>query len=126
MGFPSAAADYNESKLSLDRHCNTNNPGVFYFRSGVTSLREGIKSGALLVVDCGATAVDGSIVICIIQGEFRLQRLRKHPAPCLQHLDRTDKNYGKRKLTTVLTLTLMGALRSRAEVHQHDWLAIPA
>ncbi|WP_112012977.1 S24 family peptidase [Escherichia coli] len=77
----------------LDRHCNTNNPGVFYFRSGVTSLREGIKSGALLVVDCGATAVDGSIVICIIQGEFRLQRLRKHPAPCLQHLDRTDKNY---------------------------------
>nr|WP_249942147.1 S24 family peptidase [Escherichia coli] len=66
---------------------------MFYFRSGVTSLREGIKSGALLVVDCGATAVDGSIVICIIQGEFRLQRLRKHPAPCLQHLDRTDKNY---------------------------------
>lgn len=93
MGFPSPAADYLEHRLSLDHHCNTNNPGVYLFRSSTTSFREGIKSGALLIVDFGATPVDGSIVVCTIEGEFRLMRLRLHPTPYLQHLDRLEQAY---------------------------------
>ncbi|MCU6278842.1 S24 family peptidase [Enterobacter quasiroggenkampii] len=87
MGFPSPAADFKEQKISLDQHCNTNHPSVYFFRSGTTSFREEIKSGALLVVDFGATPLDGSIVVCTIEGEFRLMRLRLHPTPYLQHLD---------------------------------------
>ncbi len=33
MGFPSPATDYQENRLSLDQHCNTGAPGVFFFRS---------------------------------------------------------------------------------------------
>ncbi|EBK1189059.1 sOS mutagenesis and repair protein UmuD [Salmonella enterica] len=91
MGFVSPATDYIENKISLDHICRTQSPGVFMFSSGVTSYREGIKPGALLIVDFGATPVDGSIVVCVIDGEFRLMRLRKHPAPYLQHLDQIEK-----------------------------------
>ena len=51
MGFPSPATDYQENRLSLDQHCNTGAPGVFFFRSDTYSFREGIKPGALLIVD---------------------------------------------------------------------------
>lgn len=93
MGFPSPAADHKEERISLDQHCNTNNPGVYFFRSDTTSLREGIKSGALLIVDFSATPVDGSIVVCGIDEEFRLMRLRRHPTAYLQHLDRLEQIY---------------------------------
>lgn len=44
MGFPSPATDYQENRLSLDQHCNTGAPGVFFFRSDthiVTDARTG-------------------------------------------------------------------------------------
>lgn len=63
MGFPSPATDYQENRLSLDQHCNTGAPGVFFFRSDTYSFREGIKPGALLIVDFGGTPVDGSLVL---------------------------------------------------------------
>ena len=55
--------DYQENRLSLDQHCNTGAPGVFFFRSDTYSFREGIKPGALLIVDFGGTPVDGSLVL---------------------------------------------------------------
>lgn len=61
MGFPSPATDYQENRLSLDQHCNTGAPGVFFFRSDTYSFREGIKPGALLIVDFGGTPVDGGV-----------------------------------------------------------------
>jgi len=61
---------------------------VYLFRSGATSIYEGIRPGAILVVDSSATPVDGSIVVCIVDGEFKLRRLRRYPIPYLQHLDR--------------------------------------
>lgn len=68
MGFPSPATDYQENRLSLDQHCNTGAPGVFFFRSDTYSFREGIKPGALLIVDFGGTPVDGSLVLCVLEG----------------------------------------------------------
>ncbi|EPM7891949.1 S24 family peptidase [Escherichia coli] len=79
MGFPSPATDYQENRLSLDQHCNTGAPGVFFFRSDTYSFREGIKPGALLIVDFGGTPVDGSLVLCVLEQEFRIMRLRLHP-----------------------------------------------
>uniref|UniRef100_UPI00387DCD28 HumD family translesion DNA polymerase n=1 Tax=Kluyvera cryocrescens TaxID=580 RepID=UPI00387DCD28 len=84
MGFPSPATDYQENRLSLDQHCNTGAPGVFFFRSDTYSFREGIKPGALLIVDFGGTPVDGSLVLCVLEQEFRIMRLRLHPKRCLQ------------------------------------------
>ncbi|WP_437749950.1 S24 family peptidase (plasmid) [Enterobacter mori] len=90
MGFPSPAMDYQESRLSLDSYCKTGRPGVFLFRSDCTSFREGIRPGSLLIVDFGARPVDGSLVLCILEDEFRIMRLRLHPARCLQELDRPE------------------------------------
>ncbi|KDI11860.1 hypothetical protein AE73_05399 [Klebsiella pneumoniae CHS 17] len=90
MGFPSPATDYQENRLSLDQHCNTGAPGVFFFRSDTYSFREGIKPGALLIVDFGGTPVDGSLVLCVLEQEFRIMRLRLHPKRCLQELDKLD------------------------------------
>lgn len=75
MGFPSPATDYQENRLSLDQHCNTGAPGVFFFRSDTYSFREGIKPGALLIVDFGGTPVDGSLVLCVLEQEFRIRGL---------------------------------------------------
>lgn len=91
MGFPSPAMDYQESRLSLDSYCKTGDPGVFLFRSDCTSFREGIKPDALLIVDFGVTPVDGSLVLCVLEEQFRLMRLRLHPKRCLQELDKLDK-----------------------------------
>jgi DNA polymerase V len=90
MGFPSPARDYEESRISLDQLCRTGTPGVFMFSSNTHSFREGIKPGALLIVDFGAIPVDGSLVLCVIEQEFRLQRLRLFPAPRLQELDQPE------------------------------------
>lgn len=87
MEFPSPAMDYQESRLSLDSYCKTGHPGVFLFRSDCTSFREGIKPGALLIVDFGARPVDGSLVLCVLRDEFRIMRLRLPPVRYLQELD---------------------------------------
>ncbi len=66
MGFPSPATDYQENRLSLDQHCNTGAPGVFFFEVIPTLSGKGIKHGALLIVDFGGTPVDGSLVLCVL------------------------------------------------------------
>jgi len=91
MGFASPASDYLENRVSLDHLCNTHAPGVFIMRSGTQSFREGIKPDALLIVDFGCTPVDGSIVLCVLEQEFRLMRLRLYPTSYLQELDKLDQ-----------------------------------
>lgn len=91
MGFPSPAMDYQESRLSLDSYCHTGRPSVYLFRSDCTSFREGIRQGSLLIVDFGSTPVDGSLVLCVLEDQFRIMRLRLYPNRCLQELDKLDQ-----------------------------------
>ncbi|EAV4637738.1 sOS mutagenesis and repair protein UmuD [Salmonella enterica] len=93
MGFASPAADYTETRLSLDNLCKTHAPGVFIIRSETHSVREGIKPGALLIVDYGAQPVDGSLVLCVMENVFRIKRLRLYPAAQLQDLDRPGRSH---------------------------------
>lgn len=44
---------------------------MFLFRSDCTSFREGIRPGLLLIVEFGARPVDGSLLLCILEDEFR-------------------------------------------------------
>lgn len=91
MEFPSPAMDYQESRLSLDCYCKTERPGVFLFRSDRTSFCEGIRQGSLLIVDFGGTPVDGSLVLCVVEGQFMLMCLRLYPKRSLQELDKLDQ-----------------------------------
>ncbi|HHF7915264.1 S24 family peptidase [Escherichia coli] len=93
MGFPSPAQDYVEQRISLDQRIITRPAATYFMRAGATHYREGILSGALLVVDASLSPCDGSLLICACEGEFRIKRYRTHPEPHLENLEN-----GKREL----------------------------
>lgn len=90
MGFPSPAADYVESRISLDRQIIRHPSATYFLRAADSHHREGILQGALLVVDSSLTPVDGSLLVCAIDGEFRVKKYRKYPRQRLEDL-RTGK-----------------------------------
>lgn len=91
MGFPSPAQDYTESRISLDGICNTRAPSVYLFKADTDFTRDGIKKGALLVVNSQTKPQDGSIIAVTIGGDFRLVRYRTVPRIHLQELNNPDR-----------------------------------
>lgn len=86
MGFPSPAADYVEERISLDKRIITRPAATYFMRAGATHYREGILSGALLVVDTSLSPCDGSLLIFRMDGELRIKRYRKSPKAHLEDL----------------------------------------
>jgi len=77
-GFPSPADDYSETRLDLNKELITNECATFYARvRGDSMTLAGISDGDLLVIDKSKTPVNGSIVVCLIDGEFTVKRLQK-------------------------------------------------
>lgn len=60
---------------------------TYYMRAAETNYRDGIMSGALLVVDASLSPCDGSILVCRVDGEFKIKRYRKFPQPHLEDLE---------------------------------------
>lgn len=87
MGFPSPASDYVEDRISLDAKFIKHPSATYYMRAGNTHHREGIIKGALLVIDCSLNVCDGSLLICCMDGEFRIKRYRSHPRAHLVNLE---------------------------------------
>ncbi len=79
MGFPSPAADYVETRISLDQQLISHPAATYLMRASSSHFREGILQGALLVVDASLSPCDGSLLICAIDGEFRIKRYRTQP-----------------------------------------------
>jgi DNA polymerase V len=78
-GFPSPADDYLESRLDLNKELITNESATFYARvRGDSMTLAGISDGDLLIIDKSKTPVNGSIVVCLIDGEFTVKRLHKN------------------------------------------------
>lgn len=86
MGFPSPAADYVEQRISLDQRIITRPAATYFMRAGATHYREGIISGALLVVDASLSPCDGSLLVCRMECEMRIKRYRNHPKAHLEDL----------------------------------------
>lgn len=77
-GFPSPADDFIDKRLDLTAHLVRNPDATFYVRAKGDSMTEaGILDGALLVVDRSIAAVDGKVVIAIVEGSFAVKRFRK-------------------------------------------------
>ncbi|WP_459348989.1 HumD family translesion DNA polymerase [Citrobacter portucalensis] len=87
MGFPSPAADYVETRISLDQQLISQPAATYFMRASLSHFREGIIQGALLVVDASLSPCDGSLLICAIDGEFRIKRYRTHSQPHLFNLE---------------------------------------
>lgn len=85
MGFPSPAQDYVEERISLDKRLIAHPSATYMMIAGTTYLRAGIMKGAMLIVDSSLTPKDGSLLVCAVEGEFRIMRFRTLPRPCLEN-----------------------------------------
>lgn len=93
MGFPSPAQDYVEERISLDKKLIAHPSATYFMKAGATYWREGVMTGALLVVDCSLKPCDGSLLVCSIDNEFRIKRYRTHPEPHLENLENGRKEF---------------------------------
>ncbi len=76
-GFPSPAADFDESKISLDHVLVKNREATFYAKaSGSSMIGAGIDDGDLLVIDRSIEPQNNKIAVCFIDGEFTIKRIQ--------------------------------------------------
>ena len=76
-GFPSPAADFDETKISLDNVLVKNREATFYAKaSGTSMIGAGIDDGDILVIDRSVEAQNNKIAVCFIDGEFTVKRIQ--------------------------------------------------
>lgn len=79
-GFPSPAEDYVDRALDLNELLVKNPPATFFVRvTGDSMIGAGIHHGDILSVDRSEEALDGSIVIALINGELTVKELSLYP-----------------------------------------------
>lgn len=93
MGFHIPASDYAVERLSLDSKLIPRPTSTYIMQSAETIWRVGIMKDAMLVVDSAVTPVDGSIIVCQLNDELRLKRLRLSPVRGLEDLNYPDRNH---------------------------------
>lgn len=76
-GFPSPAADFDETKISLDHVLVKNHEATFYAKAdGNSMIGAGIDDGDIMVIDRSLEPRDGKIAVCCIDGEFTVKRIK--------------------------------------------------
>lgn len=76
-GFPSPAADFDGTKISLDKVVVKNQEATFYARAkGNSMCGAGIDDGDILVIDRSLEPKNNKIAVCYIDGEFTVKRIK--------------------------------------------------
>lgn len=76
-GFPSPAEDYLDQPLDFNELLIVHPAATFVVRVAGDSMQDiGIFPGDIAVVDRALTAVDGSIILGVLDGEFTIKRYR--------------------------------------------------
>lgn len=90
-GFPSPAADFDESKISLDNVLVKNREATFYAKAAGTSMTgAGIDDGDIMVIDRSLDPKNNTIAVCLIDGEFTVKRI-KVEKDCLYLIPENEK-----------------------------------
>ena len=77
-GFPSPADDYLDRPLDFNELLIENAPATFALKvAGDSMTGIGLFPGDIAVVNRAKGAVDGSIVVALVDGEFTLKRFRR-------------------------------------------------
>lgn len=77
-GFPSPADDYLEGKLNLNELLIRNPSSTFFARvQGNSMIDAGIHDGDILIIDKSLAPNHESVLICFIDGEFTVKRVKK-------------------------------------------------
>ena len=76
-GFPSPAADFDGTKISIDQLVIKNEAATFYAKaSGNSMTGAGIDDGDILVIDRSIEPTNNKIAVCFIDGEFTVKRIK--------------------------------------------------
>ncbi len=77
-GFTAAADDYMERGIDLNEQLIRNKPATYFMRvTGNSMTGASIHDGDIVIVDRSIKAVNGKIVIAVIDGEMLIRRLEK-------------------------------------------------
>ena len=77
-GFPSPADDYLDRPLDFNELLIENPPATFAVKvAGDSMIGIGLFAGDIAIVNRAKTAVDRSIVVALIDGNFTLKRFRR-------------------------------------------------
>mgnify|MGYP003513335645 FL=1 len=77
-GFGAAADDYMERGIDLNEQLIRNKPATFIMKvSGEAMIDAGIFNGDIVIVDRSLKAVNGKIVIAVLNVEMLIRRLEK-------------------------------------------------
>jgi DNA polymerase V len=75
-GFPSPATDYEEAKLDLNTHLIAHPNATFFVHiDGDSMIDAKIQSGDIAIVDRSLEAVNGDVILAVIDGDFTIKRL---------------------------------------------------
>lgn len=79
-GFPSPAAEYLEEVIDLNHELIRDKEATFLgIAVGHSMVDANIKDGDVVVIDRSLEASNGSLVLCILNGEFTLKTLELSP-----------------------------------------------
>ena len=77
-GFPSPADDYIQDRVDLNEHLITHREATFILRvSGWSMINAGIHDGDEIIVDRALNAVNGNIVVAVVNNELTVKRLHQ-------------------------------------------------
>jgi DNA polymerase V len=117
-GFPSPADDHLDGRIDLAAFLIENEPATFLVRAcGDSMIGAGIFNNDLLVVDRSAQAVDGSIVVAEVAGEFTLKRLRLIAGIPWLHAE--NPNYPPQRVTEETGFVVWGVVKHSVRTHGH-------
>jgi DNA polymerase V len=76
-GFGAAADDYMERGIDLNEQLIRNKPATFFFRMNSDAMTgAGIFNGDTLIVDRSVKAVNGKVIVAVVNGELLVRRLQ--------------------------------------------------
>ena len=106
-GFPSPADDFKEIRISLDKELVKNKEATFYARvSGDSMIGAGLNDRDLLVIDRSLNPENGRIVVCLIDGNFTVKRIKKEKGKI--YLIPENKKYQPIEIKEENELTIWG------------------
>jgi DNA polymerase V len=77
-GFGSAADDYMERGIDLNEQLISNKAATFFMRmNSEAMIGAGIFNGDVLIIDRSITAVNGKIIVAVLNDEMLVRRLEK-------------------------------------------------
>lgn len=75
-GFPSPAADFTGESIDLNEYVTSHPTNTFYAIARGISMEEDFSDGDLLVIDKLQDYTEGKIVVCFVDGEFTVKRIK--------------------------------------------------